>query len=287
MEYLTSPQEMQYWANEQRRVGRTVAFVPTMGYFHQGHLKLMEYGRSRADRLVVSLFVNPLQFGPGEDFARYPRDEKRDQALAQMAGVDVLFLPAPEDLYPVHFQTYVTVEKVTQGLCGASRPGHFRGVATVVAKLFNLVKPHWAIFGLKDYQQYVVIRQMVRDLNLDLEVVGRPTIRENDGLAMSSRNVYLSPQERGSALSLSAALKTAQERCRAGEHRAAILLDEVVRRISGQPDTRLDYARIVDPETLEGVEFIKDPAVLILAAWVGKTRLIDNGFLGGYPDCPA
>lgn len=287
MERLTSPQKMQHWANEQRRAGRTVALVPTMGFFHQGHLKLMEYGRSRADRLVVSLFVNPLQFGPGEDFERYPRDEERDGLLALKAGVDILFSPASQDLYPVHFQTHVTVEKVTRGLCGASRPGHFRGVATVVCKLFHLVKPHWAIFGLKDYQQYVVIRQMVGDLDMDLEVVGRPTVRERDGLAMSSRNVYLSPEERRSALSLSASLKAAQERCRAGELRAPVLLEDVVRRISGQPGTRLDYARIVDPETLEDTDRVQERAVLILAAWVGKTRLIDNGFLEGNPDCPA
>jgi pantoate--beta-alanine ligase len=287
MEQLTSPQEMQQWANDQRRAGRTVAFVPTMGYLHRGHLKLLEYGRALADRLVLSLFVNPLQFGPGEDFERYPRDAQRDRDLAQEAGVDILFSPTPDDLYPPHFQTYITVEKVTQGLCAASRPGHFRGVATVVAKLFNLVKPHWAIFGLKDYQQYVVIRQMARDLNLDLEVVGRPTIREKDGLALSSRNVYLSPPERKSALSLSAALKAAQEHCRRGERRAALLLAEVVRMISGQPGTRLDYARIVDAETLEEIEIIKNRAVLLLAAWVGKTRLIDNAFLEGTPDCPA
>jgi pantoate--beta-alanine ligase len=287
MDILTNPREMQQWANDQRQAGRTIAFVPTMGYLHQGHLSLMEHGRSLADRLAVSLFVNPLQFGPGEDFERYPRDEARDRALAQEAGVDILFFPAPEDLYPARFQTYVAVEKVTQGLCGTSRPGHFQGVTTVVCKLFNLVKPHWALFGLKDYQQYVVIRQMARDLNMDLEVVGRPTVREADGLALSSRNVYLSPGERRSALALSSALKAAQERCRSGEHRASFLLDEVVRGISGQPDTRLDYARIVDPETLEDVEFIKDRAVLVLAAWVGRTRLIDNCFLGGYPDCPA
>jgi pantoate--beta-alanine ligase len=201
--------------------------------------------------------------------------------------VDVLFSPAPEDLYPVHFQTHVTVEKVTRGLCGASRPGHFRGVATVVLKLFHLVKPHWAIFGLKDYQQYVVIRRMVQDLNLDLEVVGRPTVREPDGLAMSSRNVYLSPEERRSALSLSASLQAARERCRSGERQAAVLLEDVVRRISGEAHTRLDYARIVDPETLEDTDLIGDRAVLILAAWVGKTRLIDNGFLEGNPNCPA
>jgi pantoate--beta-alanine ligase len=278
---------MQQWANDQRRSGRTVAFVPTMGFFHPGHLQLMEYGRSRADRLVVSLFVNPLQFGPGEDFERYPRDEERDLALARGAGADVLFSPSPEDLYPVHFQTHVTVEKVSRGLCGASRPGHFRGVATVVLKLFHLVKPHWAIFGLKDYQQYVVIRRMVEDLNLDLEVVGRPTVREPDGLAMSSRNVYLSPEERRSALALSASLKSARERCRSGERRAAVLLEDVVRRISGEARARLDYARIVDPETLDDTDLIGDKAVLILAAWVGKTRLIDNGFLEGNPDCPA
>jgi pantoate--beta-alanine ligase len=285
MELLTVPQDMQLWANEQRRAGRTVALVPTMGFFHQGHLNLMEFGRSRADRLVVSLFVNPLQFGAGEDFERYPRNEEGDRNLARGAGVDVLFCPAADDLYPPHFQTQVTVEKISRGLCGASRPGHFRGVATVVCKLLNLVKPHWAIFGLKDYQQYLVIRQMVRDLNMDLEVVGRPTVREADGLALSSRNVYLSPEERQSALSLSAALQEARERSRAGEQRAAVLLEDVVRRISAQPGTRLDYARIVNPETLEDTDLVGYRAVLILAVWVGRTRLIDNGLLEGNPDC--
>jgi pantoate--beta-alanine ligase len=252
-----------------------------MGYFHQGHLSLMEAGRKQANLLVVSLFVNPLQFAPGEDLERYPRDFERDARLAREVGVDILFCPEGKDLYPEDFQTHVTVEKVTRNLCGASRPGHFQGVATVVCKLFNIVKPHLALFGQKDFQQLVAIRQMVRDLNMDLEVVGLPTVREADGLAMSSRNVYLSPEERIWARSLSQALEKAQDLVREGERRPESVLVQVRAWIQRFPGATIDYARIVDPETLEELQVVGRQGLLALAVFVGKTRLIDNCLLEG------
>jgi len=279
MEIIQDLKIMQNWADTQRRAGRTIALVPTMGFFHSGHLNLMNHGREMADRVVVSLFVNPLQFGAGEDFEKYPRDFERDRQLAEAAGVDLLFTPRHEDLYPEDYQTYVSVERVIQGLCGVSRPGHFRGVATVVCKLFQLVKPHKAIFGLKDYQQVVTIKQMVRDLNMDLEVIGRPTVREADGLAMSSRNVYLSAEDRLAALSLSQSLSAAQKRCREGEREAGSILAEVIRILTRHPGNQIDYAQIVHPQTLKELETINPRGILALAVRVGKTRLIDNCLL--------
>ena len=279
MEIIQELKSMQNWADSRRRAGQTIALVPTMGFFHTGHLNLMSHGREMADRVVVSLFVNPLQFGAGEDFEKYPRDFERDRELAEQAGVDILFTPRHEDLYPAGYQTYVTVEQVTRTLCGTSRPDHFRGVATVVCKLFQLVKPHKALFGLKDYQQVVTIKQMVRDLNMDLEVIGLPTVREADGLALSSRNVYLSPEERRSALSLSQSLLAAQKTCREGGRQAEPILSEVTRILTRPADNRIDYARIVHPETLAELETINPKAILALAVWVGRTRLIDNCLL--------
>ncbi len=279
MEIIQDLKGMQLWADTQRRAGRTIALVPTMGFFHSGHLDLMNHGREVADKVVVSLFVNPLQFGVGEDFEKYPRDFDRDRQLAEEAGVDILFTPRHEDLYPEDYQTYVSVERVTQGLCGVSRPGHFRGVATVVCKLFQLVKPHKAIFGLKDYQQVVTIEQMVRDLNMDIEVIGWPTVREADGLAMSSRNVYLSAKDRMAALSLSESLSAAQKRCREGEREAGSILPEVIRILTRHPENRIDYAKIVHPHTLQELEAIDSRGVLALAVRVGRTRLIDNCLL--------
>jgi pantoate--beta-alanine ligase len=270
---------MQHWAETQRLAGRTIALVPTMGFFHSGHLNLMRQAREIADTVVVSLFVNPLQFGAGEDFEKYPRDLERDRQLAEQVGVDVLFTPRYEDLYPEGFQTYVTVERVTRGLCGASRPEHFRGVSTIVCKLFQLVKPSKAIFGLKDYQQVVTIKQMVRDLDMDLEVIGLPTVREADGLAMSSRNVYLSPEERRSALSLSQSLSAAKKSCREGEREAGVILAEVTQILTRHPGNRIDYVQIVHPETLADLETIESRGILALAVWVGRTRLIDNCLL--------
>ena len=270
---------MQSVGEETRRAGGKIALVPTMGGLHEGHLALMDYGRSKADLLVVSIFVNPMQFGPKEDFEKYPRDLERDSRLTEKRGVDIIFSPEAQVFYPDFFQTSVTVEKVTQNLCGASRPGHFRGVTTVVCKLLHIVKPHLAIFGQKDYQQWMAIRQMVEDLNMDIEVSGYPTVREADGLAMSSRNVYLSPEERVSARSLSQALKEAKALSLKGEKKCSVLLSRVVGLINQQPHTRIDYAKICHHRTLEELTVIKDRGVLALAVWVGSTRLIDNCLL--------
>jgi len=262
-----------------RQLGQNLAFVPTMGFFHEGHLSLMRYGREHAGRLVVSLFVNPAQFGPGEDLDRYPRDLEKDASLAREVGVDVLYTPNAADMYPPGFQTFVTVEDLSRPMCGAARPGHFRGVATVVLKLFHQVLPHLAIFGEKDYQQLAVIKRMVADLNVPVEVVGRPIVREADGLAMSSRNSYLSPEERRAALGLFQALTRARELAASGEAKADRILTEVKQMISQTPNARLDYAVLVDPATLQNVGAIQGSARLAVAAWVGGTRLIDNMLL--------
>jgi len=270
---------MQALAMIWRGEGLKIVLVPTMGFFHEGHLALMKHGRTLGDRLVVSLFVNPAQFGPSEDLQRYPRDLDRDAGLAREAGVNVLFTPSPEQMYPEGYQTYVTVEKLSQGLCGASRPGHFRGVATVVLKLFNLVQPHLAVFGEKDYQQLMIIRRLAADLNLPMDIVGCPIVRESDGLAMSSRNAYLTPEERAAALSLSYALKGAQKLAAAGEKSREKILDLVKRIITREPHTRIDYISLLHSDTLEEVDILKDEARLLLAVWVGSTRLIDNALL--------
>ena len=279
MDVISNPREMQGLARTWHASGHRIAFVPTMGYFHEGHLSLMRYGRQQGDHLVVSLFVNPTQFGPQEDLERYPRDLKRDASLAQEVGVDVLYTPTAALMYPEGYQTYVTVEDLSRGLCGASRPGHFRGVATIVLKLFHQVLPHVAIFGEKDYQQLAVIKRMVTDLDLSVEVVGRPIVREADGLAMSSRNTYLSPDERRFALCLYQSLTQARKLAAAGERDAAKILAEVKRIITSTPHTRLDYAVLVDPDTLKEVDSIRGAARLAVAAWVGGTRLIDNMLL--------
>ena len=279
MQLIKDIHEMQAMAEETRRSGKKIALVPTMGALHEGHLSLMDYGREKADLLVVSIFVNPIQFGPKEDFEKYPRDLQEDSRLTEKRGVDIIFSPEPKALYPEFFQTYVTVDQVTQNLCGAVRPGHFRGVTTVVCKLFHIVKPHLAIFGQKDFQQLIVIQQMVTDLNMDVEVVGRPTIREADGLAMSSRNRYLSPQERGSARTLSQALMEAQTLFQKGERKTEILLDRVAGLIGRHPEARIEYAKICHPRTLEELTVVKDQGVLALAVWIGATRLIDNCLL--------
>lgn len=276
MEIIREPERMQETARHWRNQGLKIAFVPTMGYFHAGHLSLMEYGRRQGDRLVVSIFVNPTQFGPQEDLDRYPRDLERDCRLAEEIGVDVVFTPTPEQMYPAGYQTYVTVEEVSRGLCGAFRPNHFRGVATVVLKLFNLVQPHLAIFGEKDYQQLVVIKRMVKDLNLLVEVVGRPLVREADGLAMSSRNVYLSPAERQAALNISRALFKARELVAAGERSVNRLREALAPFFDTQPPLSLDYLTVVHPETLAELQEISGPARLAVAARIGQTRLIDN-----------
>ncbi len=279
MEIVNHPRDMQAASLAWRQQHQTIALVPTMGYFHEGHLSLMRYARERGDRLVVSLFVNPTQFGPSEDLDRYPRDLERDAALAREVGVDVLYTPTAGQMYPEGYQTYVSVEDVSQGLCGASRPGHFRGVATVVLKLFNQVLPHLAVFGEKDYQQLVVIKRMVADLDVPVEVEGRPIVRETDGLALSSRNTYLSREERQAALCLFQALTRARDMAASGENQADNILSSVKQTITSTPDTRLDYAVLVDPDTLQSVDTIRGSARLAVAAWVGDTRLIDNMLL--------
>ncbi len=279
MEIVETPREMQSRALAWRREGKKTVLVPTMGYFHQGHVSLMDYGRTVGDPLVVSLFVNPTQFGPNEDLGRYPRNFERDCELAAAAGVDVIFTPSPEEMYPPGFQTYVQVEELSRGLCGASRPGHFGGVATVVLKLFNLVQPEIAIFGEKDYQQLVVLQRLARDLNLPVTVVGRPLVREADGLALSSRNTYLSPEERRRALSLVAALEAAREAVAAGDRTAAGIVAAARRVLTQTPGVEIDYVELVHPDTLERIERLEGPARLALAARLGKTRLIDNALL--------
>jgi len=268
--------EMQSLAEQTRLSGQSVGLVPTMGFFHEGHLELMRVAGTLADRVVVSLFVNPTQFGENEDLAGYPRDLERDLAGAERAGVDVLFLPSVEEMYPEGFQTTVHVDRLTRGLCGPFRPGHFDGVATVVAKLFHIVKPHVAVFGQKDYQQLAVISRMVQDLDMDVEIVGAPTVREADGLAMSSRNRYLSPEEREAALCLSESLDLAQRLAGAGERDAGAIRSAVEAHIQRAPFTRIEYVRLCHPDTLEELETIEQEALLALAVFVGKARLIDN-----------
>lgn len=256
-----------------------VGFVPTMGYLHEGHLSLVRRARAECAGVAVSIFVNPTQFGPGEDLATYPRDLPRDLRLLEGEGVDLVWTPTPEVLYPPDFQTWVTVEEVTRPLEGAHRPGHFRGVATVVAKLFNAVQPRRAYFGQKDAQQAVVIRQMARDLNFPIEIVVCPTIREADGLAMSSRNSYLSPPERQAAAVLYRALSAARAAFADGERDAERLRRLVAEIIAAEPLARLQYISCAHPETLQELETVADVALLSLAAFVGRTRLIDNVLL--------
>jgi len=279
MEVVTTPTDMQAWADRIRSADQRIGFVPTMGYLHAGHLSLVDEARRRTDHCVVSIFVNPLQFGPSEDLARYPHDLPRDSSLLRTAGVSVLYTPSAAVMYPKGFQTDVSVNELTRGLCGEKRPGHFRGVTTVVAKLFHAVKPHVAVFGRKDFQQLVTIQRMVRDLDFDIEIVGAPIVREPDGLAMSSRNSHLSPAERRAALCLSRALAAAEEMARAGERRASLMLERVRSALDAEPLARIDYAEIVDAEALESVADVARPSLLALAVFIGNTRLIDNTLL--------
>jgi pantoate--beta-alanine ligase len=265
-----------------RLEGKTLALVPTMGFLHEGHLSLMREGRRRADTLVASIFVNPTQFGPREDLSLYPRDPQGDVQKCESAGVAMLFTPSPEEMYPQGFQTFVEVTDVSRGLCGEKRPGHFRGVATVVAKLFNIVRPHMAFFGEKDYQQLQVIKALNRDLGFGIEIVGLPTVREPDGLAMSSRNSYLSPEERAQALSLSRGLRAAQHLARSGVAGVRELVTAVRRELEAA-GVREDYVEVVDAFTLERLARWEPcrPARALVAAFVGRTRLIDNLPLNG------
>ena len=279
MEVIETVERMQESADEFRSAGYTVALVPTMGYLHEGHLELMRVGRKHSDKLIVSIFVNPAQFGPTDDFGEYPRDTEGDLKKAREVGADVVFMPSVEEMYPEVSQTKVHVEKVTQHLCGISRPGHFEGVTTVVCKLFNATKPHMAVFGQKDYQQLTVISRMVEDLNMDIEIIGVHTVREQDGLAMSSRNSYLNPEERKSALCLKKSLDLADRMFQDGEKTASVIGEAVESLINSHAFTEIDYVTLCDPATLEDIETLGDNCLLALAVRVGNTRLIDNCLL--------
>ena len=280
MKTIELTREMQKYSEGLRCERKKIAFVPTMGYFHEGHIELMRQAKKMADCVVVSIYVNPTQFGPKEDLSRYPRDFERDSKMAEAVGVDVIFYPSNTEMYPEGYQTYLNVEEVTNNLCGLSRPGHFRGVTTVCAKLFNIVKPRIAVFGKKDYQQYVTIKKMVTDLNMDLDIIGLPTVREADGLAMSSRNVYLKDNERSSGLSLIASLRLAQKLYAQGERSAAKIISEARQLIQNAPYTDIDYIKICDTETMKDIEIIKKNALIALAVKVSQTRLIDNHVFG-------
>lgn len=276
MREIRSLKEMRLYSQKVRSYGKKLGLVPTMGALHEGHLSLVAEARRRAEVVVVSIFVNPIQFGPGEDFSRYPRNLRHDKKLLKDFDIDILFLPEAEEMFPGGFKTYVEVEGLSRKLCGKSRPDHFRGVATVVTKLFNIVCPDLALFGEKDFQQQLIIKRMVRDLNLPIEIISLPTVREFDGLAMSSRNAYLNPRERKSAVILYKALCLAQREIGAGEKDLNKLLFRMRSLIGSEPAVRLDYVTAVNPETLEEVKRIKDKMLFVLAAYLGKSRLIDN-----------
>lgn len=275
---ISTPEAMQAWAQAQRAAGLRIGLVPTMGYLHAGHLSLVDEARQRSDAVVLTLFVNPVQFGPNEDFDKYPRDEARDLALCRRAGVAAVFLPTPAAMYSPDASVFVVEERLGQGLCGARRPGHFRGVCTVVAKLFNLALPHVAVFGQKDYQQAAIICRMVRDLNFPIEIVVAPILREPDGLAMSSRNVYLAGDERERALGLSRALQASAEAVASGPCAAEAVKRRMVDELERHA-LKIDYVEIVDAVTLEPVDEAKGGCVALIAVYCGKTRLIDNRVL--------
>jgi pantoate--beta-alanine ligase len=276
MEIIRTAAAMQARTRALRDDHNTIALVPTMGFLHAGHLALMRTGQEHGDTLVVSIFVNPAQFGPGEDLEAYPRELERDMDLLEEVGADIVFTPEPDDMYAPGFQTYISLENLPNRLCGLARPVHFKGVATVVTKLFNIVQPHTAVFGQKDYQQYVIIKRMVKDLGLDIQVIGAPTVREPDGLALSSRNAYLNPSQRKSAPCLHRAMTRAARMVAEGILDAREIIDRAAAFIEGHAGIQIDYIAIVDPETLEDVAHIDHPVQLAVAVKIGKTRLIDN-----------
>lgn len=278
MKIIESVKEMQEVA-EDLRTTKKIGFVPTMGYLHEGHLALVKKARDLAQIVVASIFVNPIQFGPNEDFARYPRDFDRDRKLLEQEGTDIIFCPTAVEMYPEHYSTYIQVRGLENHLCGLSREGHFIGVATVVAKLFNCVKPHVAVFGQKDYQQLKVIQRMVRDLNMDLEVIGSPTVREKDGLAMSSRNTYLSPEERQRSLAVYRSVRRVEDLYREGTRDAAELKRQATEILTSAGGIDIEYVSISDAETLDELDEISGGAVYAVAVRCGKTRLIDNTIL--------
>jgi pantoate--beta-alanine ligase len=276
MKICKTIEEMRSASSATRREGKRFGFVPTMGALHEGHLSLVRAAKAKSDVVAVSIFVNPLQFGPTEDLAKYPRSFERDREFLEKEAVDILFAPQTEEMYPKGAVTYVTVEGLSEKLCGSSRPGHFRGVTTVVAKLFHIVEPDLAFFGQKDAAQATIIRRMVRDLNLPVEIVVCPIVREPDGLAMSSRNAYLSLQERETALVLNRSLTETKNRFDQGERNAIALIAVGKQIVAQEPAARLDYFEILDPGTLDPIQALTSPALVAVAAFVGNTRLIDN-----------
>ena len=282
MEIIYPLTDMTQWSREATVSGRTIALVPTMGYFHEGHLSLMRLAGRLADYVIVSLFVNSLQFGANEDFSRYPRNLDRDAGMAEKEGVDILFVPSEGEIYSPDFNARVTIGGITETLCGRQRPGHFEGVSTVVAKLFNITRPHFAVFGQKDFQQLCVVSKMVRDLNWDIEIVAHPIVREDDGLAMSSRNAYLSTEERRKALCLHKSLQHAEARFAGGITDAGQIISEIRDIISENSGVSVDYISIVDKDDLSDKQEIDSNSVLALAVRVGETRLIDNCFMGNH-----
>ena len=279
MELFIEPRVMQTWAEAERAAGRRLALVPTMGALHDGHRHLMEQAHQHGDRVVVSVFVNPIQFNRRDDFDLYPRTLDADAALCRAAGVHALYAPSPAAMYPEGFETHVEPGALAEPLCGAGRPGHFRGVTTVVTKLFNAVRPHAALFGEKDYQQLAIIRRMTVDLDIGTDIIGVPTVREPDGLALSSRNQRLSVDDRQAALCIPRALAAADAAVGAGERRPAAVVEQAVLEISIEPRARLEYAELRDPATLWLVDAVGAPTLLALAVWVGGVRLIDNRVL--------
>jgi pantoate--beta-alanine ligase len=279
MKIIQKPEDVQKISNDIRKNNQRIGFVPTMGYLHDGHISLLKAARDQTDYVVLSIFVNPTQFGPQEDLSIYPNDLPKDLNAAEQAGVDMVFTPTEKVLYGTNYQTFVNLNELPNHLCGLHRPSHFRGVATIVTKLFNIVKPHVAFFGEKDYQQLAVIRQMALDLNFDIQIIGCPIIREDDGLAMSSRNVFLSKKQRQSALYLNKALMLSQQKVSQGVTDTEIIIKEAKKLIESQPETSIDYINICDMNTLMDIPSIDRDCLMALAVKVGKTRLIDNCIL--------
>jgi len=279
MQVIKKIDELRAVLGQNRKTGQRIGLVPTMGYFHEGHLSLIDVARKHADIVVVSLFVNPTQFGPNEDLERYPRDFQRDERLAEKRGADIIFYPAVKDMYPESFYTYVVTEKLSKVLCGKSRPIHFRGVTTIVAKLFNIVQPDIAVFGRKDAQQAIIIRRMVADLNFPVEIIVAPIVRESDGLAMSSRNTYLTAEERKQAPVIYAALQLAVERVNAGERNAETVRQLIRQKIESAALAEIEYIEIIQEQDLQPADRIAPGVFVAVAVWFGKTRLIDNAVL--------
>lgn len=281
MKVVKTVDEVRAIVKEWKKEGLTVGLVPTMGFLHEGHKSLITRAVAENDRVVVSDFVNPTQFGVGEDLENYPRDLERDSALCEDAGANLIFNPEPENMYFDGFSTYVNMENLSEELCGKSRPIHFRGVCTVVSKLFNIVNPDRAYFGQKDAQQLAIIKRMVRDLNFDIEIVGCPIIREEDGLAKSSRNTYLSAEERKAALVLSKAVKLGEEMAKGGEKDAEKIVGEMVKLIETEPMAKIDYVQAVDAVSVKPIKEMQPPVLVAMAVYIGKTRLIDNFIFEG------